>query len=103
MFNFTTPAPENGYCGYSEIQIFGMVNVPPAVPVGMTAAPAVSGSLVVNLSGLVIGRNYIVQCATNLTSPAWLPVTNFIASATSASLTNSIGGAGQMFFEVEGY
>jgi hypothetical protein len=23
-FDFTTPAPENGYCGYSEISVFGM-------------------------------------------------------------------------------
>ena len=31
-FDFTAPAPENGYCGYSEIQVFGVPNLPPAVP-----------------------------------------------------------------------
>ena len=23
-FDFTTPAPENGYCGYSEINLYGL-------------------------------------------------------------------------------
>ena len=102
-FDFTSPPPENGYCGYSEIQIFGTADLPPAVPVGLAAVPAAFGGLVVNLSGLVIGRNYTVECATNLTSPVWLPVTNFVATASSTSMTNSIGNSEQMFYQVVGY
>jgi hypothetical protein len=102
-FDFTTPPPENGYCGYSEIDVFGSADIPPPSPVGMTAAPAASGVLVMNLSGLVIGRSYTVECATNLTSPVWLPVTNFVAAALSASVTNSVGGSDEMYYQVVGY
>jgi hypothetical protein len=36
-FDFTSPAWENGYCGYAPITVFGPASIPPAVPVNLNA------------------------------------------------------------------
>ncbi len=101
-FDFTNPAPENGYTGYSEIQVFGVPNIPPAVPTSVGAG-MVTGNLVLSISGMVIGRTYEVQSTTNLLSRTWSLETNFVAATTSAALTNAVSGQGQKFYRMAGY
>lgn len=102
-FDFTTPTPENYYCGYAEIQIFGTVNVPPAVPTTIGAIIPSSGTLVMGIGSLVTARTYEIQSTTNLVSPVWTTETNFVAGKTSIVITNSISTDGQKFFRVVGF
>jgi hypothetical protein len=102
-FNFTKPVGENGYEGYSEIQIFGSVYLPPAVPTTIGATASTPGNLVLSIGSLVAGRTYVEQCATNVASPVWQTVTNFVATTTSVTITNAVSGSGQAFYRVIGY
>ena len=102
-FDFTTPSPENGYCGYSEIQVFGVPNLPPAMPVMVGAAISLPDSIIMNINDMVMGRTYEIQSTTNLVSPVWVTETNFVAGTASASLTNSISTDGQKFYRVVGF
>jgi alpha-L-rhamnosidase len=48
-FDFTSPAPENGYCGYSEINLFGEpTGVPPVanLPTSSHPSPITAGTIV---------------------------------------------------------
>jgi hypothetical protein len=103
MFDFASPSSENGYCGYAQIQIFGVTNFPPAAPTSVGAGFDNSGALVLNLGGMIVGRNYEVQSTTNLTAPVWMVVTNFVAESASAAITNSVIGNTQQFYRVAGY
>jgi len=102
-FDFNSPASENGWCGYSEILVFGVPGVPPAAPTTLAASGPMAGNFILDVGGLVVGRNYEVQSTTNLASPVWQVETNFAATASSASITNVIGGAGEKFYRVRGY
>ncbi len=102
-FDFATPPPENGYAGYSEIQVFGAPNLPPAVATSTAAAMVSATNVAVNIGGMVIGRNYQVQSTTNLASGVWTAETDFMASATSATITNAVGNSGLMFYRVQGH
>ncbi|MDB6111756.1 MAG: Alpha-L-rhamnosidase, partial [Pedosphaera sp.] len=57
MFDFTTPAPENGYCGYSEISLFGSPSSNPPVANLPTSSPAspVSAGTFVTLNEAAVG------------------------------------------------
>jgi hypothetical protein len=50
---------------------------------------------------MVVGRMYVEQCTTNLASPVWLAVTNFVAVTNSITFTNTVL-AGQEFYRVTG-
>jgi hypothetical protein len=102
-FDFTSPASENGYCGYAAITIFGTPTVPPAVPVALSAMPMTPGSFVMNISGLVAGRNYIIESTTNLASGDWTAETNFVAAQAAAAFTNFTTNHGPTFYRVAGY
>lgn len=103
-FDFTSPSPENGYTGYSEIQVFGVVSLPPVVPVNAGVGLNANNNLILNLDNLVAGRNYTVQSTTNLMPPiVWNSVINFTATASFLSITSSISGATQKFYQVLGY
>src|ERR1022692_1163972 len=103
-FDFTSPAPENGYCGYSEIQVFGTASIPPALPANLNATLQVGPpNFTMNIGNLVVGRNYSLQCTTNLVSPVWLIVTNFVATQTVATFSDSTASDSQKFYRVAGY
>jgi hypothetical protein len=102
-FNFATPASENGYCGYAEINVLGTATIPPAVPASLNATMVTPDTFVMNVGGLVIGRNYILQSTTNLTSAVWSIETNFVAIQTTFSFNNSSASDAQRFYRVEGY
>lgn len=101
-FDFTTPAPENGYTGYSEIQVFGVPTRPLTVPPTVGVAALLPSSFALSIGGMVVGRNYQVQSTTNLVQSVWVTETNFLASATSISITNSIPGTSCKFYRVMG-
>lgn len=78
-FDFTSPASENGYCGYSEITLFGTAT--PAVPATLTATLLTGlASFILNVSGLSSGQNYAIQSTTNLASTNWFTETNFVVA-----------------------
>ena len=83
MFDFTTPAPENGYCGYTEIAVYG-TSLEPAVIVNTLPATAAD----------VVGSQVTFTAAFSGTAPLayqWKKIsgglTNNVAGATNATLT----------------
>jgi hypothetical protein len=101
-FNFTTPAGENGYEGYSEIELFGTPTIPPAMPETLNVTFLTPDSFVMNIGSLVAGRNYMLQSTTNLASGLWTTETNFVATQTAVSLTNASINYSQHFYRVLG-
>ena len=102
-FDFTTPSPENGYTGYSEIQVFGAASIPPAVATTVGASLSAPDSIVMNVGGMIIGRTYEVQSTTNLMGSVWIAETNFVAVTTSTNITSSVTGSNQKYFRINGY
>jgi alpha-L-rhamnosidase len=101
-FVFTTPSSENGYCGYAAITVFGPASVIP--PVSLSAAAlAGQASFVMNLSGLFVGQNYLLQNTTNLAATSWATETNFVATQAMVALTNSTANNPQKFYRVVAY
>jgi len=82
MFDFTTPAPENGYVGYAEIAVYG-ASLEPAVVVNtlpVTAADVVGGQ--VTFTAAFTGASLSYQW-----KKIGVGVTNSVAGATNAALT----------------
>ena len=82
MFDFTTPAPENGYCGYSEISVYG-TSIYPAVTqntLPVTAADVVGGQVTFTAAFSGVGLAYQWQKISG-------GVTNNVAGATNSILT----------------
>jgi len=84
-FDFTTPAPENGYCGYSEIAVYG-TSLEPAVVVNTLPVTAAD----------VVGSQATFTAAFTGVGPVFYQwkkisggVTNNVAGATNATLTLS--------------
>lgn len=102
-FDFTSPASENGFCGYTGIAILGSPNLPPAVPPSLTAGALVSGQFVMSIGSMVAGRNYEIQSATNLGAPVWIAEPNFVSATASAVVTNDLQGLTQKFYRVKAY
>jgi hypothetical protein len=100
-FDFTSPASENGFCGYAAITVFGSVVPPP--PASLVAALLAPNSFGINVGNLVVGRNYTLQSTTNLASTTWFTETNFIASTMIAAITNSTTGCAEKFYRLVGY
>ncbi|HEY2328203.1 MAG TPA: hypothetical protein VGI63_00120, partial [Verrucomicrobiae bacterium] len=99
-FDFTSPVSENGYCGYAAITVFGGSTIPPAVSAALSATMLTPGSLIMNVGSLVVGRNYVLQSTTNLTSGTWNTETNFVATQTFAAFTNFTAGYPQKFYRI---
>jgi hypothetical protein len=102
-FDFTSPASENGYCGYAGINVFGIASISPAAPAAMSAALLAPNSFVIDLGLLVAGRNYMIQSTTNLASGIWTTETNFVAGQSAAAFTNLISNYAETFYRVVGY
>jgi hypothetical protein len=58
---------------------------------------------VMNVGGLVVGRNGMLQSTTNLASGVWTTETNFLATQPMVVFTNSTIAAVQKFFRVVAY
>jgi len=102
-FDFTSPASENGYCGYGAITLFGTPSIAPPVSAALNATFRSPDSFVMNVGNLVDGRNYTVQSTTNLASAVWSPETNFVAATPVVAITNYTTAATQKFYRVVGY
>ena len=102
-FDFTSPASENGYCGYAGITVFGTASIPPAVPAALQATFLTPDRFVVNVGSLVVGRNNLLQSTTNLASGVWTAETNFVATQVAMVWTNATTNARQKFYRVMGY
>ena len=83
MFDFTTPAPENGYCGYSEIAVYG-TSINPAATMNtspVTAADVVGSQVTFRAAFTGVGPlSYQWQKVSGV-------VTNNVAGATNTILT----------------
>ena len=102
-FDFTTPASENGYCGYAAIGVFGTPSIPPAVPANLSAAvQAGQGGFVLRVGSLVVGRAYTLLSTTNLAGSAWSAETSFVATQALAFFTNSATNFPQKFYRIAG-
>jgi hypothetical protein len=99
-FDFSTPASENGYCGYSQIALFGAASI--SEPVTMRATLlAGPGGFTMEASGLATGQSYEIQSTTNLASTFWFTETNFVATQGLATFTNSTTSASQKFYRLK--
>jgi len=102
LFDFSSPPSENGYCGYAAITVFGTPCLAPAAPTALSVKILALNNLVMNVNGLVPGRNYLIQSTTNLTSGAWHAETNFVAASTNATFSNGTTNS-MKFYRVVGY
>jgi alpha-L-rhamnosidase len=98
-FDFTSPASENGYCGYAGINLFGSASALPHIVLG-AAFIAGGNKFVINITGLLGGQNYTLLSTTNLVTSPWVAETNFVAVQSAISITNSITGVTQKFFRL---
>jgi len=88
-FDFTTPGGENGYCGYSEIDLFGTPAAPPAIPL-----PILTQDTLPATAAYMVGDQVLFTAGFG-NSPAasyqWQKiaggVTNDVFGATSPTLT----------------
>lgn len=101
-FDFTSPASENGYCGYAAIAVFGSPSLAPVVPTSLGATFLTDSGLALSVESLVPGRNYELQSTTNLTTGQWITETNFIPATATITLTNPAAGETQKFYRVWG-
>ena len=101
-FDFTSPGSENGYCGYAAITVFGTPGIAPALSTALNANFLSPDSFVMNIGNLVVGRNYVVQSTTNLSSAFWSIETNFIAATAVVAITDYTTAATQKFYRVVG-
>jgi alpha-L-rhamnosidase len=99
-FDFTSPASENGYCGYAAITVFGAPTLPG--PATLSATSLTPTSFVMNVSGLASGQNYQLQSSTNLAAGVWFAETNFIATRGVIAFTNSTADNPQKFYRLVG-
>jgi hypothetical protein len=88
-FNFTIPAgQENGWQGYSELQLFG---VPATAPLQITSTTVSAGNLILTGSGGTPGAAYAFLTATNLATPLADWTTNITGTFNnSGGFSNSI-------------
>jgi hypothetical protein len=101
-FDFTTPASENGYCGYAAITVFGTSNLPPVIPVTSSLRMLSPSTFALGMSNLVPGRNYEVQSTTNLTG-GWIDETSIVPAQPIIVWSNLMTTAPRKFFRVLSY
>ena len=99
-FDFSSPASENGYCGYAAITMFGRVSLS-LVPAKLSVAPSTGQTnFVMNVGSLSLGQSYTLESTTNLSAAAWSTETNFVATNAALVFTNSISNWPQKFFRM---
>lgn len=101
MLDFTNPTSENGYCGYAQIALFGTPSIAPAVPPVLNAMLVASNGFAIEIGSMVVGRKYVVQSTTNLSSGVWVTETDFVAATTNLVVTNATPQS-QNFYRVVG-
>jgi hypothetical protein len=99
-FDFTSPTTPHGYCGYAGITLFGSATVAPAMPAALAATIQTPNNFIINVGNLVVGRNYMLQSTSNLTSGNWTTEANLVAMQTAAVLTNYTANDSQKFYRV---
>jgi len=99
-FDFTSPASENGYCGYAAITLFGAASLAPVVPATMHAMLLTPNRRVMNISRLVIGRNNQLPSTTNLASGIWNTEVEFVATQSIATFTDSVCSFAEKYYRV---
>ena len=68
-FDFTTPAGENGWEGYAELEVFGTPSVSTGGSITINTVQASGGNLILTGIGGASGGAYEILTATNLTTP----------------------------------
>ena len=87
-FDFTTPAPENGWTGYGELALFG---VPSATPLTIGPLRITDGNLILTVSGGTPGGGYSLLTSTNVAAPLATWTTNITGTFSgSGSFSNAI-------------
>lgn len=102
-FDFTTPASENGFCGYAEINLFGRPTLTSVRPAFTGAAMSGGANFVLNLGSLAPGQSYQLQSTTNLAASVWASEADFVATQSSISFTNPIANEPQKFYRIVAY
>jgi len=102
-FDFTSPASENGYCGYGAIGVFGVASPSPVTPFTASLAMLSPNGAALTLSNLVAGRNYVCQSTTNLATGEWLTETNVVPSQAMLVLSNLDSMSSLKFYRVFGF
>ncbi|MBN2161838.1 MAG: family 78 glycoside hydrolase catalytic domain [Pontiellaceae bacterium] len=100
-FDFTTPASENGYCGYTGITVQGTESIIQPPSLGNMLMMGNTG-LVFAAGNLYVGHGYAFQSTTNLVDAVWTTETNFTAMQPDAAFTNIVTGDLQKFYRLEG-
>jgi hypothetical protein len=89
-FDFTTPAPENGWTGYGEIGVFGVASTP-VTPLTINSTRASGGNLILTGSGGTPNGSYAWLSSTNVASPLATWTTNTTGSFSgNGAFSNSI-------------
>lgn len=99
-FDFTAPPSENGYCGYSEINVFGRATLTSVQPTLSGVMMPSGAGFVLTAGSLSSGQNYLVESTTNLAGSIWSTETNLVATQPFALFTNGIVNCPQKFYRV---
>ena len=101
MFDFTTPASENGYCGYTGITVQGTESI--------IQSPSLSSMLMMGNTGFVfaagnlyVGHGYSFQSTTDLVEAVWTTEASFTAMQPDVTFTNAVTSDPQKFYRLEG-
>jgi hypothetical protein len=89
-FDFTTPAPENGWTGYGEIGVFGVASAT-VTPLTINSTRASGGNLILTGAGGTPNGSYAWLSSTNVASPLATWTTNTTGSFNgSGAFSNAI-------------
>ena len=100
QFNFPN-SQQNSGVAYSEVAAFG-TSTPVVTPsLGAQLLPPGLTNLVLNLRGLQPGQSYTLQSSTSLVPAAWSNADPFVATQTTAAITNAAGTNTMQFFRLE--
>jgi len=102
-FDFSTPASENGFCGYSAITLFGRATLTAMHPALSWVMMPDKTRFMMTVGSLSLGQNYVLQSTTNLMAGNWYAETNFTATQASVVFTNWIINYPQKFYRVVAY
>lgn len=102
-FDFSIPGSENGYCGYSEITVFGWPTLTSVRPAFIGASVVGGTNFVMDVGSLSFGQSYQIQSTTNLSATIWATETNFVATQAIAAFTDPIANSPQKFYRIVAY
>lgn len=82
------------------VMIIGSGVTPIQQPVITSISGVGSGSVTVNYSNTIAGKDYVLQYATNMGAPAWVNVSTNTASGPTASQTDNTATGNQRYYRV---